>query len=409
MVVGLLGSALLPTAPVVAAASESGADRAALVTSNSEFGLNLYSRLSPANVNFFFSPHSISTALAMTYAGARGATADEMAKTLRFSLPPGRIHAAFTGLIREINGTEKKRASELHTANALWSQQGNLFEPAFQRIAKHSYQAALEQVDFDGAAETARRTINAWVERQTQDRIKDLIREGTLGRNTALVLTNAIYFKGTWLHAFPKALTRSGNFALGAGSTARNVPLMGQWRSFRYLDADICQILELPYDAHETSMLVFLPRGVDGLRDLEQTLSAARVRDWLVRMTDHDVDVTLPRFKIAAGAALKRPLTDLGMRSAFTPGAADFSGMFSRMTKSGPLSVSDVVHKAHIDLDEKGTEAAAATGGWVALRSASRPRPRAVFRADHPFFFLIRDNRTGSTLFAGRLTDPRAG
>ena len=193
-----------------------GRSEGALVTGNSEFGLDLYAKLRTVDGNLFYSPYSISDALAMTYAGARGATADEMARTLRFSLAPARLHPAFADLIREINGAGKKRASELYTANALWSQKGYPFVADFQQIAKGSYGAALEEVDFERATETARRTINAWVEKQTRDRIKDLLREGVLDRDTVLVLTNAIYFKGAWMHAFREEDTQPADFAAGA-------------------------------------------------------------------------------------------------------------------------------------------------------------------------------------------------
>jgi serine protease inhibitor len=401
---GLLGTALLPAGRAGATSEASDADRAALVTGNNEFGLDLYARLPGGQGNTFLSPYSVSNALAMTYAGARGATADEMAKALRFSLPPARLHPAFATLIREINGADKKRASELYTANALWSQKGYPFVADFRRIGKDSYEAALEEVDFQSVPETARRTINAWVERQTQDKIRDLLREGTLGRDTVLVLTNAIYFKGKWANRFVEHMTQPGDFELGARRTARNVPLMRQHARFRYLDGGAFQALELPYDAQEASMIVVLPRRADGLPDVEKTLTAARVAEWLSRMTVHDVDVTLPRFKVTATFDLNRPLVDLGMSRAFSRDGADFSGM----VKAPPVFVSAVVHKAYVDVNEKGTEAAAATGATVVQLSARPPGSPAVFRADHPFFFLIRDSRTGSILFAGRLTDPQA-
>ncbi len=199
-------------------------------------------------------------------------------------------------------------------------------------------------------------------------------------------------------------MTKPGDFALGAKGAARNVPFMRQHQSLRYLDGGTFEALELPYDANEMSMIVFLPRRADGLADLEKTLSAARVTDWLTRLTLHDVDVAMPRFKATSSVDLKRPLVDLGMPLAFSRHRADFSGL----VKGQPVFVSAVVHKAYVDVDEKGTEAAAATGVTVVPTSAVPPRPRAVFRADHPFFFLIRDNRTDSILFAGHLTEPLA-
>jgi serpin B len=404
-VLGLLGAALAPPATVPASGPAPGDDRAALVAGTIGFGFDLYAKLPATRGNVFFSPYSVTSALAMTYAGARGATAAEMARTLRFALPPDRLHLAFAGLVREINGTAKKRASELRTASALWSQKGHPFVPDFQRTARDSYEATLEEVDFRKAPETARRTINAWVERQTYDRIKDLMPEGTLDQETVLVLTNAIYFKGTWARAFDAEATKPGDFMTGATGAVRRVPLMRQRETHRYLDGDTFQALELPYDARETSMTVFLPRRVDGLAEFEGTLSAARVTEWLGRMTPHHVDVTLPRFTLTASADLNGPLSALGMPLAFSRQRADFSGM----VRAQRVSISTVQHKAYVDVTEKGTEAAAATGVGMRLTSAAPPpAPPAVFRADHPFFFVIRDHRTDSILFAGRLTDPPA-
>ena len=406
MALGLLGTMLVPAGPTAAATTgpSADADRTALVTGNSEFGLDLYARLSGGRGNAFFSPYSVSTALAMTYVGARGATADQMAKTLRFRLPPARTHVAFATLIRAINGEGKKRASELYTATGLWSQKGYPFVPDFQRTTQDSYGAALEEVDFRNAPETARRTINAWVERQTQDRIKDLVREGLPEPDTVLVLTNAIYFKGPWAYRFAEERTTPGDFTLAAGGTAPNVSLMRQRERLRYLDGGDFQVLELPYGAGEMAMLVALPRRADGLPQLEKTLSASRVSEWLSRMALHQVDVTLPRFRMTAEAELREPLGDLGMPLVFSPGLADFSGMVKNAVKKR-VHVSHVIHKAFVDVNEKGTEAAAATA--VSARLVSAHLPEGIeFRADRPFFFLIRDTRTGSILFAGRLTDP---
>ena len=402
VVLGLLGSSLLSAGRVWAAEQVSDADRRAVVAANSEFGLDLYAKLRTADGNLFYSPYSVSDALAMTYAGARGATADEMAGALRFSLAPARLHPAFGDLIREINGAGTKRKCELYTANALWSQKGYPFVADFQQVAKDSYGAALEEVDFQRATETARRTINAWVEKQTQDKIKDLLKEGVLGPDTVLVLTNAIYFKGAWMHVFRPARTAPADFVRGAKGTVPNVPLMRQEQVHRYLDGDTFQALELPYEANELSMIIFLPRTVDGLAEFEKTLTASRVRDWLARMAPQEVDVAVPRFKATAEFTLAQPLGELGMRRMFSH-AADFSGM----VKGPGVHVGAVVHKAYVDVHEKGTEAAAATGVMMALESARRRRP-AVFRADHPFFFLIRDNRTESILFVGHLTNPLA-
>src|SRR5262249_47030120 len=325
------------------------------VSGNSEFGLDLYAQLRATPGNLFYSPYSISCALAMTYAGARGATADEMAKTLRFSLLPDRVHPAFRTLIREINAPAAKRSSELSTANALWLQRGVPFESGFQDVAKSSYGASLAEVDFAGATETARRTINGWVEHETRGKIKDLIREGVLRPDTVLVLTNAIYFKGAWMNPFPPEATRPGTFERGALGPIRDVPLMYRSGTYPYLDGGTFAVLELPYGANDESMIIVLPREVDGLDELEKALTAGRVRDWLARLTPQKVEVALPRFKVTAEFKLKQPLMTMGMGRAFSD--ADFSGM----TRRGGIRVHEVVHKAVVDVNEKGTEAAAAT------------------------------------------------
>jgi serpin B len=402
-VLGLLGAGLLASAGGTRAAEGAEADRAAIVNGNNEFGLDLYARLRATRGNVFFSPYSLSCALGMAYAGARGETADEMAKALRFSLPPGRVHPAFGSLIRAINAPGTKRANELSTANALWSQKGQSFADAFQRIARDSYGAAVEELDFQRATETARRTINAWVEKQTQDKIVDLIREGVLKPDTILVLTNAIYFKGDWMSPFPTGATQPGDFAVDAAGRVSGVPLMRQTSVYRYLEGDGFQALELPYRANELSMIVVLPRDVDGLEALERTLTVARVDDWLVRMVSQEVAVVLPRFKVTAEFRLEQPLQALGMRQAFSRAHANFSGMLQPPRR---IVVDAVIHKAYVDVSEKGTEAAAATAIGMRLASARSTAP--VFRADHPFLFLIRDQATGSILFAGRLVNPVA-
>jgi serine protease inhibitor len=400
----LLASAL---SALSAAAETSGGQRAepdesAQVRGNSEFAFDLYGRLRARDGNVFFSPYSISSALAMTYAGARGPTATQMATVLRFPFEGDRLHRSLAAVTGKVKAAA--RHADLRVANALWPQAGFPITPDFQSIAQRRYGAGLESLDFRRAPEKARVTINTWVEQQTDDRIKELLPEGVLTPSTGLVLTNAIYFKGVWKHAFLESATRKEKFILSTGQEISDAPLMSQSRSLRYLDGGGFQALELPYTADELSMIVFLPRTVDGLAKLEASLTADRLADWLARMTTQEVDVTLPRFKVTAEFRLDQALADLGMPLAFSAGQADFSGI----AKDVPLSLSAVIHKAYVDVNEKGTEAAAATGAVVRVTSAVVPPPRPVFRADHPFFFIIRDNGTGSTLFAGRVVNPQA-
>ena len=379
-------------------------DGAALVKGNSEFAFDLYARLRARDGNLFFSSYSISSALAMTYAGARGPTATQMAAALRFPMDGDRLHRSFAKVNGDVNGARAKGGAELQIANALWTQMGLAPLPAFQATVKNLYGAGLTPLDFKRAPEKARIAINAWVEQQTRDLIKEAVPEGVLNSDTRVVLTNAIYFKGKWKYAFPQAATRNDKFTLATGKAIGDVPLMSQQGAFRYLDAGTFQALELPYDANQQSMIVFLPKRADGLAELEKSLTSARVTDWLAGMTDHEVYVTLPRFKATAEFQLKDALRDLGMALAFSPREADFSGIAT----AKPLWLSAVIHKAHVDVSEKGTEAAAATGVVIQTVSAYGPREKIeVFRADHPFFFVIRDNATGSLLFAGRLVNPQ--
>jgi serine protease inhibitor len=379
-------------------------DGAALVKGNSEFAFDLYARLRARDGNLFFSSYSISSALAMTYAGARGPTATQMAAALRFPMDGDRLHRSFAKVNADVNGAGSKGGAELYVANALWTQTGLATLPDFQATVRTLYGAGLTPLDFMQAPEKARMTINAWVEQQTRDRIKDLIPEGALKPSTRVVLTNAIYFKGKWKYAFPEAATRNDTFTLSTGKTVGDVPLMNQKGAFGYLDGGRFQALELPYDANQQSMIVFLPKRVDGLAELEKTLTAARVTEWLTQLTVREVDVTLPRFKVTAEFNLKDALTALGMPLAFSAGRADFSGIATGQ----PLALSAVFHKAYVDVNEKGTDAAAATTATVSTTSFPGPEPRPVFRADHPFFFVIRDTGTGSLLFAGRLVNPQA-
>lgn len=399
--------AVLACLPLITRAGEPVAPAAAnlqqVVKGNTQFGLELFGRLREKEGNLFFSPYSISTALAMTYAGARTETAAEMASTLHFTLPGEQLHPAFGQIIKQINGDGKKHGYQLTTANALWGQKGYPFLADFLTLTKASYGAGLNEVDFASAPEQARQTINAWVEKETQDRIKELLPPGIITPFTRLVLTNAIYFKGDWASRFKKDLTRSEPFLLSA-DTRVQTPLMHQTREFGYHDAGTFQILEMPYVGKELSMVVLLPKKVAGLADLEKGLSADRLNAWLKQLHTEEVVVTLPKFKTTAEFSLADQLKALGMKRAFGEEAADFSGLNGGKES---LYIAAVIHKAFVEVNEEGTEATGATGVIVAKpTSAPIPRPTPVFRADHPFLFLIRDTRSDSVLFLGRISDP---
>jgi serine protease inhibitor len=376
------------------------ADRAAVVEGNNAFAVALYHQLCGQGGNLFFSPESISTALAMAYAGARGDTASEMATALHFTLPPGQLHPAMGALLRDLNAPHSDY--QLSVANALWAQQGYTFLDEFLNLLKTDYGAGLQQVDFKAATEAARSTINQWVEQKTQDKIKDLLGPGALRPDTRLVLTNAIYFKGNWQTQFDKAETRNEDFYLSP-TKSTTAPLMHREGSFGYLDGETFQVLEIPYKSNELSLIVLLPKERSGLPGLENSMTVANMQQWLSRLEPvSKVIVTIPKFKSTQQFELSTALRGLGMPQAFAAGT-DFSGM----TGKRDFAISAVIHKAFVEVNEEGTEAAAATGVTMramAMRAPVAPPP--VFRADHPFIFLIRDNGSRSILFMGRMTDP---
>jgi serpin B len=396
---GVLALTFAPLAFAADPGTDGKSDQAALVQGNSEFAFDLYRKLR-SDDNLFFSPWSISTALGMTSAGARGATQEEMAKTLHFTLPGPRLHSAMGALVKDFAGA-KTKDYQLRVANALWGQQGLAFQPDFLQLTREAYGAELRPVDFKKETEQARQTINDWVEKQTEGKIKELLRSGVLTVDTRLVLTNAIYFKSTWLQPFNEKATTPGDWKLTADKKVPGVPLMQQSvnEAHYYENADL-QMVALPYQGEALSMIVLLPKKADGLGKIEESLGAARLDEWLKAAALHKVDLTLPRFKLTAEADLKKTLTEMGMGQAFSQGA-DFSGI----STSEPLMLSAVVHKAVVEVDEKGTEAAAATGVVVGAKKLAEHQP-VVFRADHPFIFLIRDNQTKSILFLGRLNNP---
>jgi serpin B len=373
------------------------ADVAAAVEGNTRFALDLYKRLRAKEGNLFFSPYSISTAFAMTYAGARGDTAAQMAKTLHVTLDQQKLPAALAELAARLKGEGKKRGFQLTVANALWAQKGAGFLPEFLELNRTFYGAGLQEVDFVRATEDARKTINDWTEKQTQGKIKDLLSPSNVDSDTRLVLTNAVYFKAAWETPFNKQFTRVQPFRVTPKRTVK-VPMMTHTLVVRYLEDDQLQAVELPYKGNEVSMVILLPRKADGLAELEDQLTHANLGKWLSAMRRQMVWVNLPRFQVTGAFNLKQVLSDMGMPLAFTARAADFSGMDS----ARQFFLQAAVHKTFVRVTEEGTEAAGATavmGGFGGV-----PKP---FRADHPFLFLVRDDRSGSVLFLGRLVEPR--
>ena len=378
--------------------AEPPGDLEKIVRSNNRFAIDLYSVLRKEDGNLFFSPYSISTALAMTYCGARGKTAEEMAGTLQFTLGRDKIPAAFGELEAKLNDIQKVGDVQLCVANSLWPQKDYPFRQDYLTLMKQNFGVSITPVDYLHAREEARRTINEWVEIKTKERIKKLIRKGDLDIETVLVLVNAIYFKGNWAGRFDPQLTEEDDFILADGKK-KKVPLMVQKGTFGFRELKDVQILELPYAGRQLSMFVILPREDDGLKKIEDAISEDNLRSWLSFLPEKEVRVYLPKFKITWGTfELNEPLMDLGIKDAFSPAQADFTGM----AEVRELYISLVLHKAFVEVNEEGTEAAAAAAVVMSKEIARR----RVFRADHPFLFLIRDNTTGSILFLGRVIDP---
>jgi serpin B len=370
---------------------------------NTAFALDLYARLRAQPGNLFFSPTSISTAIALTYAGARGETAAQMKRTARFTLAPAQLHAAFAALVAHLESSGERG---LAISSRLWLQAGTPILPEYQEIARTHYDARAEQVDFAADAEGARKRINEAVARATRGRIEQILPPGSLDPLVKLVLTSAIYFKAHWEHEFPKAATHDATFTVKAG-VERRVPMMHHARlQTRYGETAQLQVLELPYRAgakeRALGMVVLLPRKPDGLGALEASLTPKSLAAALATLKPvPKVRVSLPRFTARRELALGETLAAMGMPLAFDQRRADFSGM----SKRDELYLARVVHQAFVDVNESGTEAAAATGMVMGTKNGDRS---PVFHADHPFLFLIRDQQTGTVLFMGRLVDPAA-
>jgi serpin B len=381
----------------------STSEQALLVDGNSAFAFELYQALREQEGNLFYSPHSISVALAMTYAGARGDTAEEMADTLHFMLEQDRLHPAFNWLDAELasrgEGAQGKDSEgfRLNIVNAIWGQKGYEFLTEFLDVLAENYGAGLRTLDFINQTEESRLAINDWVSDQTEGRIKDLIPEGVISPATALVLTNAIYFNAAWEYPFDEDMTTDGPFYLLDGGQVI-VPMMEQTEAFGYTDGEGYQAVELPYDGEELSLVILLPEA-GNFEAFEEGLQAEQVCDIITGLQPSGVTLTMPRFEFDSEFSLKNTLEDMGMPSAF--GAADFSGM----TGTRDLYIRDVLHKAFVSVDEAGTEAAAAT---AVVMEEEAPEPLVEVTVDRPFIFLIRDIETGAILFVGRVLNPAA-
>jgi serpin B len=390
--------------PRSAPADVDEADLRAVAAGETAFALDLYRQVSNADdlrgKNLFYSPLSIYLAFAMTYAGASGTTAAQMAETFGFAAAED-LHPVLNLLDQRLAGDQN---FELAIANSLWGQDGFAFRQGYLEELARSYGAGLRLVDFVDAAnrEAARLAINGWVEEQTNDRIKDLVPQGTLTELTRLVLANAIYFKADWRFPFSKEATADRSFTLNDGTTVRVPSMYRANMPLRYAALKEYEVVELPYDGTEISMLVLLPRKGE-FEALESWLDAATLDGTLGSLLPRTVSVTMPKFEFTVDLALKEHLQAMGMTAPFDPGQADFSGIAD--PANAPLYIQDALHKAFVRADEEGTEAAAATA--IIVGTTSMPVDVVELVIDRPFVFLIRDDATGTVLFAGRVMDPR--
>lgn len=403
---GVIRCEALPKPAPVSAYAEAAA-------ANNDFAFAVYADLAgeaEASENLFFSPISVTAALALTYEGARGTTQAgfEQAMSMPEGLDRPGYHGSLSALLGELDGQDKPYA--LSVANSLWGEQSMPFRDAFLETLDTHYEAGFNSVDFKKAPEQQRKLINEWVEKQTQERIKDLLPAGSIDGLTRLVLANAIYFKGPWQHQFQPRLTQDRPFYMDskeqAPADALSTPTMLlPKKTLRHADLDGLNILEMPYKSRDLSMLILLPDDRDGLADLESKLSAKALGRWVTELKHGPVRVLLPKWEATLSTNLVPTLKRLGLSEAFDAGKADFTGMTDSAEGEG-LFITDVFHKAFIKVDEEGSEAAAATAVVIGVKSAAIPQEPFAFTADHPFIYVIRDNRSGAVLFIGRMADP---
>ena len=394
------------------------ADVGELVRSNNAFGLDLFHSVRTTAGNLFFSPFSIWSALTMVHSGARANTQSEIATTLHLALPHQRADAAYPALARALGvgiethrrgrewrfGNKVVRSSEggveeFKLANRLWGSEGAEFLPAFLEAMTDCYQASLGRLDFVRDPESARAVVNEWVAEKTHRKIAEVLTPGALEGETRLLLTSASYFLRSWEQPFEPEETDDAPFFAEHGVV--NVPTMHGTERFRFAETDQVQVLELDYFQASVAAWIILPRTRDGLPQVERTIDASSLETWSASLRPRDVAVGLPRFRMTSKLELREALRGLGIRSAFKRGA-DFSG--ASVTERA-LFLNGVVHGALVDVDERGTEAAAATVGVMLRGGPPNPIP---FVADHPFLFVIRDSRTGCVLFLGRVAEPKA-
>ncbi len=383
----------------------SATDQAQLAADNLAFTMDLYHQLASQPSNLFYSPYSISQALAMVYGGARGHTEQQMANGLHFSLPQDKLHPAFNALdqqlaMRASAGADQGQGFQLNIANSTWGQSGFPFIPAYLDLLARNYGAGLQTVDFVSNPEGARQDINDWVAQKTQDKIEDIVPQGAIDTLTRLVLANAIYFKASWMMPFQKSATQDAPFITLDGSRV-TVPMMSlEMNKLNYVLGGGYQAVALPYVDGNVSMLLIVP-DAGNFSQFEAGLDATKLQSILSGLQSTDVILKMPRFKVESSFSLADTLSKMGMTDAFDATRADFSGIDGQRD----LYISSVLHKAYASIDESGTEAAAATVVIVGL-TAIMPGEPVNLTIDRPFIFAIYDQPTQSILFVGRMVNP---
>ncbi len=385
--------------PVLLAAALPAADSRIMPGMNA-FTVASYKQLARGDGNLILSPFNIATTLSMALAGAGGRTAEEIQSVLHVRYDSS-YDTALGGMLADLAKAANGGGNELHTANGLWVQKGFAILPAFEKTLANNYHAPLTPLDFGANPEAARAQINQWTEEHTKGKIRNLFPAGSLDARTRLVLTSAIYFYGKWQDPFVSSRTQPAPFTLPGGGTAQ-ADFMNQTSHFGYTETPSAQILEMRYAGTGIGFDVLLPKTPGGITDLEKSLTTENLTGWLGNLGDRNVQVSLPKFRAESDFSLGQALSAMGMPTAFSD-KADFSGIAAK----GGLAISEVMHKAFVDVTEQGTEAAAATGMTMRATAMRMPEPAVVFRADHPFVFLIRDTRSGVVLFIGRLKSPR--
>ena len=391
--------ALVAFMPLLPAAEPQPA-RDRVLQGMNEFAAELYPRLARNGDNAIFSPFNLFTALSMALNGARSGTAKEMAAVLHQPSSDTGYQAALAEVVGEMIKSATSGGTQLSSSNGLWVDKAFRIQTDFRQSLQTFYNAPHLQLDFSANPEGARDEINRWTAEHTKGKIANLLGPGAVDRSTRLVLTSAIYFYGKWQSAFRPELTRPAPFRLATGGTVE-APFMNQSGGFGYTETQSVQILEMKYADGGLGMDVLLPKSLETLPELEKSISSENLGAWFRNLQPETVVVSLPKFRVETGYSLRESLSHMGMASAFKSDA-DFSGIDDRRD----LALSDVVHKAFVDVSEAGTEAAAATGTVAFLASYIPPKPKIVFNANRPFLFLIRDTRSGVILFAGRMMNP---